>query len=291
MNTVSLHPDNHAYAVRHFLEYFSIKQAMADADLLIKILESFSQIPYENISKIVKLNRNFLTEDRLRLPEEVMEDFSRHHLGGTCFSLSFFLHTVLYHLGYQTHMVMADMRNRANVHCALVALLNNKVYLIDPGYLLTQPMQIHPDKSRLYRAPHNGVELKFDPESRRYQLYTFDRQLIKFRYSFFVEPTPLPEFLQHWLASFYQAGMHGICMTQMQEDQLVYLHNDFLQVASVNGKNKRHIKQNYEKVVGEVFGIGPEWVEMAQEALAGNMELERIHGLYRLKKGGGHETE
>jgi arylamine N-acetyltransferase len=280
MDNVILNPDHHAYAVRRFLEHFNIQSAPPDGELLTRVLRSFAEIPYENISKIVKLNRYFLTPERLRLPEEVMEDFRCFHLGGTCFSLSFFLHAVLQHLGYINHIVMADMSHRPNVHCALIAVLHKQLVLIDPGYLLNQPMPIHPDHPRIYRAPHRGVELKFNTDTGRYELFTFDRQMIKFRYAFFAQPTPLPEFLQHWLNSFYQGTMHGICLTQMREDHMIYLHNDFLQVTGVDGSNKKHIKADYEQVVSDLFGMPPEWIEKAQEALTANKELERKHGFF-----------
>jgi len=280
MNKMDLNPENHAYAVHHFMDFFYLKPAAADADHLGKILQAFAEIPYENISKIIKLNEHFLSEQRLRLPEEVMEDFSRYHLGGTCFSLSFFLHCVLYHQGYHSYIVMADMRHRANVHCALNALLHDKVYLIDPGYLLTQPMPIHPDTPRLHRAPHSGVELRFDAETGRYQLFTFDRQVIKLRYSFAAEPTPLAEFLQHWLSSFYHATMHGICLTRVQDQHLIYLHNDYLQIAGLEGKISRHLGPHYEQLVTQMFGIDSEWVERAREALVDNLQLERAYGLF-----------
>jgi len=283
MNEVVLNPDNHAYAVRRFTDHFGIRPAAADGELLDKILRAFAEIPYENISKIIKLNRYFLTLDRLRLPEEVIEDFLCHHLGGTCFSLSFFLHCILQHSGFQTHIVMADMHRRPNVHCALIAFLQEALYLIDPGYLLTQPMRIHPDRTRVYRTPHSGMEIRFDGDSGRYQLYTFDRQTIKYRYAFFTDPTPLAEFAHHWLASFYQSGMHGLCLTRRVQDQLVYLHNDYLQIAGQDGKNTRHVKTNYQQVVAKLFDIAPEWVERAQEALADNKALERVHGFYQPK--------
>lgn len=288
---IRLDPANHAYAVRRFMDSFVIKPAPPDHELLRLVLNAFASFPYENISKIIKLSGHFLSSERVRLPEEVMEDYERHRLGGTCFSLTFFLHTILYHLGFRSHIVMADMGQRANVHCGLIAMLEHGLFLVDPGYLLTQPMEIHPDKPRLYRAPHSGVELRFDTVRDRYQLYTFDQQALKLRYDFSASPTSLPEFLKHWLASFYQGTMHGICLTQVREDQLVYLHGDYLQVTTMAGKSKQRLKSDYERTVSSLFGIAPEWLERAQEAMTRNMELERTHGLYRPKKRGDHETD
>jgi arylamine N-acetyltransferase len=288
---IRLDPANHAYAVRRFMDYFVIKLQHPDDDTLRAVLSAFAAFPYENISKIIKLNAHFLSSERVRLPEEVMEDYEHHRLGGTCFSLSFFLHSILYHLGFHSYIVMANMGQRANVHCCLVVLLNDRLYLVDPGYLLTQPMQIHPDRPRLYKAPHSGVELRFDSESERYRLFTFDLNTIKLRYDFSVTPTPLPEFLGHWLASFYQGTMHGICLTQLREDQLVYLHGDYLQITNMAGKSKQHLGSEYERTVRSLFGIAPEWLERAQEAMARNMELEQLHGLYRPKRRAEHETD
>ena len=64
-------------------------------DTLTRILVSFARIPYENISKLIKLSETGGEWDRFRLPAEVWEDFRRNNLGGTCFSLTFFLWAIL----------------------------------------------------------------------------------------------------------------------------------------------------------------------------------------------------
>ncbi len=281
--TLLQQPYHHPQAVKHFLAHFGLVPRTPGLTFLENILSRFSALPYENLSKILKLNRHFLSLERIRLPEEVMEDFARHHLGGTCFSLSYFLQSILMQMGYNSHIVMADMGARQNVHCAVVVQLTEKKYLADPGYLLMQAMELHPDKSRLYRTPHTGVEVKFDRSREFYQLYTFDRQTIQLRYTFCDRPTPIGEFTGHWLASFYQGTMHGICLTQLRPDGLVYVHDNYLQVATPQGKRKKRLQDDYYDVVSQLFAIEPELLERAQLAMAENMELEQIHGLFRPK--------
>ncbi len=288
---ILLNPFQHDAAVRHFLGYFGLAQRTPDREFLEKILGHFAKLPYENISKIIKLNRHFLSIERIRLPEEVMEEYVRHNLGGTCFSLSWFLQSILLQLGYHSQIFMADMGSRTNVHCGLIVHLQGAQYLVDPGYLLTRTMEIHPDRSRIYETSHTGVEIKFDRARERYGLFTFDRQVKKLRYTFKDRPTPLEEFLQHWLGSFYQGMMHGICLTQLRPEGLVYLHDNYLQVATPDGKRKRRLKEEYPRVVSELFAIAPEWIERAQLAVAENMELEKVHGIYRPKSVAGTQGE
>ncbi|HOT96708.1 MAG TPA: arylamine N-acetyltransferase [bacterium] len=276
-----LNPWRHAAAVRHFLGHFGLAAGAPDHLQLEKVLFHFSRLPYENISKIVKLNHHFRTIERIRLPEEVMDDYVRHNLGGTCFSLSFFLQCILLHLGYSAYIVMADMGSRRNVHCALIVELQGGKFLVDPGYLLTRAMAFHRDRSSIHTSPQSGVELRYDHARERYALSTFDRQVKKLRYTFEDRSAPPAEFLQHWLDSFYQGMMHGICLTQLRAEGLVYLHDDYLQIATPEGKRKRRLKQEYPRVVSQLFAIAPEWIERAQVALAENMELEKVHGIYR----------
>ena len=212
--------------------------------------------------------------------------------GGTCFSLTFYLQSILTQHDFMCYPVIAHMRNRPNVHCALVVIMNRLKYLVDPGYLLTQPMEIHPDKPRLYRTTHTGVELRFNKDDESYHLYTFDREEIKWRYTFMDQPLQADEFLKHWQASFYQGTMHGICMTRVQDDGMIYLHNDYLQVTSIEGKIKKKLKENYLDTVQDLFGISPQWVEEALSAIPRNKELEKELGFYSpKKKRSEHETD
>ena len=277
----TLDPQGHQGAVRLFFNYFNIQPAKPDWQHLETILRHFSAIPYENISKIIKLEKGFTSLERIRLPAEVMEDFARYHLGGTCFSLTFFLQTILADQGFICYPVIASMRNRPNAHCALIVLFEQKPCLVDPGYLLTRPMELSKDNPRHYRTEHTGVELTFNRNNEHFFLCTFDRNQKKWRYFFQNMPVPPNLFLQYWYDSFYKSSMHGICLTQVRQDGLAYVHKDLLQISNLNSKQKFKISSNYHQIIQEIFNIAPEWVEHALQAIEANTVRQKKMGLFQ----------
>ena len=244
-----------------------------------QILTHFSKLPYENISKIIKLQKNYTAPDRIRLPEEVMAGYAASRLGGACFSLTYFLHTILSECGFLCYPVIAHMRRMPNSHCALVLVMNQKKYLIDPGYLLNQPLQIHKDVSRIYRTEHTGVETVFNPDDENFYLYTFNKTNKKLRYKFLDTPLGMDVFLKHWLDSFYWPGMRGVCLTKVNKNGMVYVHNDYVQVQNELGRQKGRV-QDVRLLVKETFHIEPEWIERAQAAIPNIISLGQHYGYY-----------
>jgi len=272
--------DRHADAVGQFQEYFDIPVKRPDLVHLGQIISRFATIPYENISKIIKLNKHWDADAKMRLPGEIIEDHISLHLGGTCFSLTYFLQTILSMAGFSCYPVMADMRAGRNIHCCLVVTLGRNKYLVDPGYLLHQPMEIHPAKPRLYRTEFAGIELRHNMETDSYDLSTFDRNETKWRYRFQDRPTPPAEYLDHWYASFWKPTLHGILLTKVTGQGLVYVHNTFMRETTFEGKKNMNIKREYHKIIHDIFGIDPRLIEQAQVALQENLARERACGLF-----------
>jgi len=268
-----LDPQQHDEGVRLFLRYYNLLSSrQPDSAVLQKILASFSHLPYENLSKIIKFHRHGENEAaRLRLPEEVIEDYLQSHLGGTCFSLTFFLQAILLQHGFPGYIVMGDMKAGRNIHCAMIVLLDGVKYLVDPGYLLRQPLALDPNRPRLYHTEFTGVELRFNPAPAAYEVYTFNRQEMKWRYRFVDRPTPPEEFLQHWQASFHRNSMHALCLTRATAEELIYIRKDFMRLTNLAGKRNVSIKGKYHATIQQAFGIAPEYVEQALAALRENL--------------------
>jgi len=271
--TLILDPKQHDEGVRLFLKHYNISPHHQPAlAVLQKILASFSHLPYENLSKIIKFHRHGAHEaERLRLPEEVIEEHLRFRLGGTCFSLTFFLQAILLHHGFPCYIVMGDMKAGKNIHCAMVVLLDGVKYLVDPGYLLRQPVALDPNRPRLYHTEFTGVELRFNPAREAYEVFTFNRQEMKWRYRFVDRPTPPKEFLQYWQASFHRNSMNVLCLTRATDDELIYMRKDFMRIANLDGKRNVSIKGKYHETIQQMFGIAPEYVEQALSALRENL--------------------
>ncbi|NOY77056.1 MAG: arylamine N-acetyltransferase [Calditrichaeota bacterium] len=285
-----LDPEKNEDSVQIFRDYFRLSRPEATPDFLEEVLSAFSVLPYENISKIIKLNRHFNEDDkRIRLPEEVISDHISKKLGGTCFALTYFLQSILVQTGFKTYPVMADMRAGENIHTANIVLWKGRKFLIDPGYLLNHPMEIHSKRPRVYKTEFTGVELRFDPATDYYHLYTFDREEVRWRYRFKDQPVSWDAFFQYWQESFFKPGMHGINLTRLTPDGLIFVHNDFMRETSFSGKRNIKIKKNYHEAISRVFGIDKQIIEQAQAALSENLRLERDYGIFKPRKET-HET-
>ncbi len=277
---IQLLPENFQDSVRIFNDFFKLKIKRPDLNSLRKILDKFSTIPYENISKIIKLSQHWDDETKIRLPDEVIDEHANFRLGGTCFSLTFFLETILLHHGYSCYPVMADMRAGLNIHCAIIVLFGEAKYLVDPGYLLNEPMEINPEKSRIYKTSSIGVELQFNAELNCYQLFTFNKAQMKWRYNFSDRPCPKDEFLRHWHGSFTRSSMHGICLTKIQKRGMIYIHKNFMRETTFTSKKNFNLKNNLHQTIHDVFGIDKQLVEQAQSALRFNLDVEKQRGIF-----------
>lgn len=285
LETRFLDTDRHMDSVRGFFDYFRMPTRPPGLIFLQTILQKFAKLPYENISKIIKLNQNWdCPQNRIRLPEEVFAQHVEHRLGGTCFSLTFYLQTILAQRGFTCYPVMADMRAGRNIHCCLIVIVDQVKYLVDPGYLLTQPMEIRPGKMKIYRNEFSGIELQFDAATNWYHLYTFNKEKTTWRYRFCDRPVPPEEFLRHWQASFNWNSMHHICLTRVHKNGLLFVRETFMRETTFAGKRNFNIRKNYHQAIFEHFGIDKQVIEQAQEALGDNLLEEKKRGLWVERK-------
>ena len=278
-----LDPRAHMDGPMAFMRAAGLKKSTPGRDFLEKIVAAFSQYPYENISKIIKLSDHLDGSQQIRLPDEVVEDHLRDGLGGTCFSLTYTLQAILVQNGIDCYPVMAHMRAGRNIHCALVARIGDVKYLLDPGYLLGRPVELHPGKPFSFWNEFARVELFYQPEDDAYHLYTFSGKERKWRYSLNDQPTGPKDFLRYWQGSFHKNAMHGICLNRVTPKGLVYVRKRFMRQITAGGKRNVNIKRNYHAAIEQTFGIRREIVDQALVALETNMVWERRQGLYTLK--------
>jgi len=275
-----LQPQKYHAGVESFFRHFKLSRGNPDLLFLRQIIEKFAAFPYENISKIIQLSQTWDSGTQIRLPDQVIEDHIRKNLGGTCFSLTFALQTILLQNGFIGYPVMAHMRAGRNIHCALIIGLDGLKYLVDPGYLLNEPMQLEAATRRVYHREFGGVELRYTPASDSFDLFTFENQEIKWRYQFQDRPCPPDEFLQYWTASFTMPTMHGICLTRITPKGIIYIHKEFMRQTTEQGKKNFKLKTNYHETVHELFGIDKEVIEQALAALNFNMKEEIERGIF-----------
>ncbi len=264
----------HTQSVEHFQKMFNLDISEASLENITKILRHFARLPYENLSKIIKLNQNW-DSHHFRLPEEVIDGHDRFRLGGTCFSLTFTLKSILDYFGYDCYFLMADMRSGKNTHSALVLRNNGEEFLVDPGYLLSKPQKIDPansSNSLIRRSGENG-----------FSLWTPNGTEMKKRYSFIKTPTATEDFHQHWENSFHWMTMHGICLSKRDENGFVYLHNHYIKREGSDFTYKGKFKEEISEIAKKYFDIPDEVVKKAEFALKENLYYDKELG-YRVPK-------
>jgi arylamine N-acetyltransferase len=258
---------SHGEAVQLFQGYFALGRPGADLNALRLILRHYARIPYENISKIIKVASNQDLEAKFRLPLEVIEGHIEHRLGGTCFSLTYFLGQILLASGYSCHKAMAHMQAGENIHCVIVVGLSEKRYLVDPGYLLWEPLPLSTERPQVSYTPRGGVELAYDPVGGLFHLFTFDLGGRKWRYRFADQAVSDREFQEHWIASFSKPTMHNILLNQLTEKGQLYVRGNHLRLTSLSEEKKANIRRDYHYQIHDLFGIDPRWVEEALSIL------------------------
>ncbi|MBN2105353.1 arylamine N-acetyltransferase [bacterium] len=279
-----LNPDNYHQAVDIFFKYFQVPKRSPSLDYLSEILLCYSHLPYENLSKIIKHKNQMEWTDKIRLPEEVMDDHMHFRFGGTCFSLTFTLETILSLAGFVCYPIMADMKWRPNSHCALIVIWKGDKYLIDPGYLLNQPMRLNGAKPRVLHSEISGVEVIYRPSEDYYHLYTFNKDQTKWRYRFRDIIVSRQEYFALWLDSYHWNSMHGLLLTKTKKGCMVYVHKTFMRETTFKSKKNINIKHDYHQAIHDTFGIDKIKVEEALAALDVNMQRERELGLWVPKK-------
>lgn len=257
-----LKADRYKDTTNDFLKFFHISLTKPDYQNLCRILDAFQNLPYENVSKLIRsqsVKQN--TANRFRLPDLVWEDYKDQGLGGTCYSLTFFLWVILINSGFKAYLISCDMKWGENVHCNLAVVLNHNAWLCDPGYLLTTPLLLSHKRQMFYRTDHSGVELSWNGNN--YLLATFHGNNFKWRYKFQNLNCNIDDFTHYWLASFEHPGMNAICLTKQLKKGMVYFHNNYYREVSRTGINKKRLSSGWSYEIEKSFGIHKNVIDLA----------------------------
>jgi len=258
-----------------FFEHFGLPGGQPDLDMLRLIVSRYSLLPYENITKIIK---KFTVPDpvkRLRNPKEVVSGYVEMGTGGTCFSLTYCLGNILSRAGFTCYPVMADMK-RPNIHCALVVEMHGVRYLVDPGYLLGEPIELSGETVRR-NTPFGSIEL-VSRTHERYDLFTVIGNERKWRYRVKTVPVPKTLFIRYWQESFELPMMNNLLLTRLTGKGHLYVRNHHLRIRNESEKRNENIRSELESRIESEFGIPRELVSEAREY------LERLKKSWRIQK-------
>jgi hypothetical protein len=232
-------------------------------DLLV---HHFSRIPWENLTKFLRKLEVPPGRERMRRPLEVFEDHTSLGTGGTCFSLTEALRSVLQELGYPCRVAMADMSHGRDIHCVLLVRFTEGLFVVDPGYLVPVPVELRRDRPTSARV--YGRLYEYHPVDAGWNMYTAEASVRTWRYLLKARPVDRGEFERHWLASFDATSMNGLHINHLGSRGRSYVHNHKMRLVDVSGKSSNHnLREGYPGRVSEMFGIAEEVASRAWTCL------------------------
>jgi arylamine N-acetyltransferase len=239
---------------------------------VLAALRELSALPYENLSKIVAFHREGADPRRAErafdLASAWLGNARETGAGGTCFSLTWWLHRRLAEAGIATAFLLADKGRARDVHCALRLDWLGRSWLLDPGYMIFDPLPLPASglSATAWCSP-NEVILE-DAATERgpvWRLSSGPRGRPKWRFDFRQAPAPESGFLRAWEASFALPMMGYPVLNRLQDGVQHYLQKRSLLTRTPAGSKMRKLsREEMMEVLGSTFGI-PE--ALAREAI------------------------
>ena len=236
-----------------------LQPSSANLDQLIQMASAFAQLPYENLSKIIRQAETGSIVEARRLPGEVITDHIHLGTGGTCFSLTATLLHLVRALGWQAEPLLADRRYGANTHCALLVWIEGQPHLLDPGFLLVRPVPLPRTEPTRIATGFNEVILTPKADGARVDLETVQYGHTMYRLTYKTEPADRAAFLGAWDASFDWDMMHYPVVTRQSGDKQIYLQKNRLLVRDIHTAQRTELDPGtLVDQIAQTFGIASE---------------------------------
>ena len=249
-----------------FLKHFNIDGRQPPFWLFCAAAQAFSRIPYENISKIIRRAETGSDAKARRSPDEVIADHIRWGTGGTCFSLTSALCKLARGLGLEAEYLLADRGYGQNTHSALLVRIVGKTYLVDPGFLITEPVPL--PLTGAVEIDSGGERLMLIPDEKGISLFTTRGGKHVHRLTYKTAPADEGEFYNAWDASFRWEMMRYPLLARAGESGRIYMRGSMFQVSNNDSVTRIKIPENElaARITGE-FGIHPVLVARALNLL------------------------
>lgn len=252
---------------RDFLRLVGIAPLRPDLAYLTKLARAFSKLPYENFTKIIRAEEIEEPDERPRMPDLVLTEHVELGTGGTCFSLAQFFSIVLGFAGFEAKPVMCDRSYGPNTHCAIIVPLGRERYLVDPGYLMEEPLAVPKEGESVQRGDASIIRLRRLGRSSQLILITERRGVAKLRYRLRDVPIGNESFRELWIDSFDWAMMRHLTASKRVGEGQLFMRDGMLRL--VNGKRKRQdrIDKAFSNEIERAFGIDKRVVLLAEDRL------------------------
>jgi arylamine N-acetyltransferase len=251
-----LAPPRDDHSVTLFLGQ-ALQPGLQDRVLLRRVAEAFNRLPYENLTKIIKDAESGSAAESRRMPGEVLREHIRFGTGGTCFSLTATLLHIVRTLGFRAEPILADRQYGPNTHCALLVWIGGEPHLLDPGYLILDPIPLWEQSDRRINSGFQELILFRGPG--RIDLSTAGRDKALYRLTYRTDPAEPEEFLRAWDESFRWEMMKYPVLTRATNGKQLYLRSNYMQVRASGTIERKAIPgQQLAFRIASDFGIASE---------------------------------
>lgn len=251
-----------------FLKHFRLSADRTPRELLRDAATAFTHLPYENLTKIIKEDQEQAAIRARRGPAEVLADHFGAGAGGTCFALTATLLHLVRSLGWEAEPLLADRRYGENTHCALLVSIDGRPHLLDPGYLILDPIPLDTRGQTRIVTEFNELVLTPQADGHRLDLATVAQGQRKHRLTFKTSPADPGEFLQAWDASFDWDMMRYPVLSRVRGGQQLYLQGGRVQARDHQAVRREEVASpQLAARIAEAFGIAPAIVVRALEIL------------------------
>lgn len=209
---------------------------------VLAALRELSALPYENLSKIVAHGQGGNLESTLGLAEGWLERNRETGAGGTCFSLTWWLAGRIRAAGLECSLLMGDKGRALNIHCALRCDWEGRAWLLDPGYMIFEPLSL-PAAGLTVDAwiPPNALRVVDLPHLDVWRLWSGPRGALKQRFDFRKAAVPEADFFAHWEASYSLPMMGYPVLNRVKNGVQYYLQKRSLLVRTAEGGEMRKL--------------------------------------------------
>lgn len=230
---------------------------------LNKLLSGISQIPYENITKILRLEldkgkrpRNFST---------LLDEYKKDFRGGTCFSLSNAIIEILKKNDISAFPIKVNVERETFPHFFVIIDFMNEHYLIDPGFMIYEPIKLTTKKEATFSSKIANYILKFDEKNNEYSLYSIKNRKKKFRYNFQISPIENEIFIKYWIESFEY--INKIVASRIIGNKHIFISGNYVQVRTKKTIEKyKSLKTAHEYLIN-YFNFSKADIENAENVL------------------------
>jgi arylamine N-acetyltransferase len=260
--------------LQNFIGHYNIHPGGTPWQLLERVVAAFARLPYENITKIIKKAESGNCEQARRYPEEVIRDHINWGAGGTCFSLTAALSSLVRDLGWKTEYILADRRYGQDTHCALLIWIKGIPHLLDPGYLIVNPIPLHSEKKLHIKTGINDLILTPEENEGKISLHTVRGDKKTYRLTYRTSPVDTGEFCKAWDSSFQWDMMRYPLMTRTEGSRQIYLKGSRIQISGKDSLEKHHIPvDDLAGIITAEFRIHPSVVGRALTILKGKSDI------------------